>query len=245
MTGKCRLCLAEPCELRNSHIIPEFHYQICYDEVHRFHRLSSVDPKPNRLVQKGYREYLLCQTCETKLSKWEGYAKRVLVDRGFQSAEKFPWGYRFTDVEYAPFKLFLMSLLWRMGVSSLEMFGLVTLGTRHEERLRQILVTEEPPEKGCYPVLMTVVTIGDKLIEDFIVPPSLVKADGQHFYRCVINGIQYLFAVGSRRLDPEMEERALGEDGVLDLVLLSSEELPYLHDHFHCIYKALNRTGPN
>jgi hypothetical protein len=35
---------------------------------------------PLKIEQKGYREELLCGQCETRLSKWEGIAKRNLVD---------------------------------------------------------------------------------------------------------------------------------------------------------------------
>jgi len=33
-------------------------------------------------------------------------------------------------IDYAPFKLFLMSVLWRASVSTLEFFKLVSLGPR-------------------------------------------------------------------------------------------------------------------
>lgn len=73
----CALC-HEPGELRRSHIIPEFFYKPVYDETHRFLQ-SSTDPADRVLTrQKGLREYLLCQRCETKLSGWETYASKVI-----------------------------------------------------------------------------------------------------------------------------------------------------------------------
>ena len=58
----CRLCRRES-NLRFSHILPEFFYLPMYDELHRTMSVSSDEKE--KLVQKGFREYLLCQECET------------------------------------------------------------------------------------------------------------------------------------------------------------------------------------
>lgn len=242
MIGKCQLCLDESCDLKKSHIISEFNYAACYDGAHRFYRLSTVGPKHKKFEQKGYREHLLCQRCETKLSKWELYAKEILVDGGFESATRYKWGYSFDGVDYTRFKLYLLSLLWRMGISSLDMFGCVNLGP-HEERLRLALFNEDPLGSHQYPVLLVGVTLAGRFIEDFIVPPSLAKVESHHCYRCVINGILYTFVVGSHRLDPFMEERAFGEDGVIDLPMMEVRDIPFLHDQFCRMHEALKKPG--
>lgn len=48
-----------------------------------------------------------------------------------------------TNLPYRPLKLFRLSLLWRMSVSSLREFALVKLGP-HEERIRQMLLQDDP-----------------------------------------------------------------------------------------------------
>lgn len=60
----CKLCGREA-ELRRSHIFPEFLYLALYDEKHRAVSVSPVPGEEDRLVQKGLRESLLCQACET------------------------------------------------------------------------------------------------------------------------------------------------------------------------------------
>lgn len=51
-TMNCQLCQRDT-ELMNSHIIPEFVYEPLYDEAHRFHVLSSLEPKKKVIDQKG------------------------------------------------------------------------------------------------------------------------------------------------------------------------------------------------
>ena len=228
--GICKLCSEESSEIRNSHIIPEFNYKPCYDEEHRFFKLSSSAPRPQLYEQKGFREYLLCQKCETKLSVWEGYAKRILTDDGLHLINKNQFGYTLGGAEYTHFKLYGMSVLWRMGISRLTLFQEVRLGL-HEERLRLALQTDNPLEPHEYPFWTTAVTLRGKFHADFIVPPTLVKIDGLHVYRCVISGILYSFFVGSHRVSAGIEDFALTREGVLKVPVMPIEDIPYLHDH--------------
>lgn len=67
---KCHLCQKDS-DLKNSHIIPEFVYNLLYDKKHRFHVLTTADNPPRPQEQKGIREHLLCVDCENQLSVYE------------------------------------------------------------------------------------------------------------------------------------------------------------------------------
>lgn len=230
MHGTCKLCGEESSEIRNSHIIPEFNYTPCYDENHRFFKLSSSALRHQTFEQKGFREYLLCQKCETKLSVWEGYAKRILTDNGLQLINKNQFGYTLGGADYEHLKLYGMSVLWRMGISRLSLFEEVRLGP-HEERLRQALLTDDPLEPHEYPFWTTAVTLRGKFHADFIVPPTLVKMDGHHVYRCMISGILYSFFVGSHRVSRGTQDLALTRKGVLQVPVMPIEDIPFLYEH--------------
>jgi hypothetical protein len=123
----CALCL-EDSELRKSHVIPEFLYETLYDDKHRLQVLSVIPEKGNWREQKGLRERLLCDRCEQRLSVWERYASLVLKGG-------VPLTYRregsvvlLSELDYLPFRMFQLSILWRAGVSSLEFFKNVQLG---------------------------------------------------------------------------------------------------------------------
>src|SRR5690606_40605054 len=118
----CRLC-REEAPLKKSHIIPEFLYASMYDEKHRFHELSTSENKKNRFSQKGMREILLCGNCEQKLSKHERYASLLLgggIPITYRPRGKF---IKAEGLEYASFKLFGLSILWRASVSTLDVFN--------------------------------------------------------------------------------------------------------------------------
>ena len=58
-----------------------------------------------------------------------------------------------TEVEYRPFKLFLMTQVWRAGVASDTFWKEVRLGP-HEERLRRMLLRADPgqPREDAYAI---------------------------------------------------------------------------------------------
>lgn len=105
MKGKCALCRVST-DLRHSHIVPEFLYSLTYDEKHRFILVpGSSDSRP-RYEQQGLREYLLCQSCEVRFSRFEGHAKRVMLDTEIFHRAEHRKHLVIHSVKYPEFKLF-------------------------------------------------------------------------------------------------------------------------------------------
>jgi hypothetical protein len=65
------------------------------------------------------------------------------------------------NLQYDKLKLFLMSLLWRMGISKLPFFKQVDLGL-HLEKLRLALLGEDPLPAERYPCLLVAVQFSGK-----------------------------------------------------------------------------------
>lgn len=107
----CRVCLKES-KLRKSHILPEFLYEDLYDEKHR---ALVISQKKEKVFQKGLRELLLCQQCETKLSRYEKYAKEIIQKLPKFSRDASGRFLYSKGVDYSRFKLFQLSILWRAG----------------------------------------------------------------------------------------------------------------------------------
>lgn len=139
--GRCRLCLQEA-ELLRSHVLSEFLYDPTYE------RYDPGRPKQGRMLkvpadlekqigylQKGPRERLLCSACEQHLSRsCERYAAGVLRKMDETEVPAGEFYAVVSGVEYQPFKLFLMTQLWRAGVASDPLWEAVQLGP-HEESL--------------------------------------------------------------------------------------------------------------
>ena len=139
----CALC-REPRPLKNSHVISEFLYAGMYEAKHRFHVVQAGEQYP-WFEQKGYREPLLCQECETKRSVWENHAHGVLtgtVALQYKHEGSITW---VSGIEYEPFKLFQLSTFWCAPVAKGDFFSKVRLGP-HQEHIRKMLLAGDPAE---------------------------------------------------------------------------------------------------
>ena len=153
MVQKCRLC-QQVATLRRSHVIPEFLYKPYYDGKHRFQAFrfgSNPDPAVD-LEQKGYREHLLCGACETRLSRYETYAAKAYFQR---QRFELGFGFEYRGLDYHNMKLFQLSLLWRVAVSSIPFCTRVSIDSSDTERIRQMLLRDQPGESVAYPCLVT------------------------------------------------------------------------------------------
>ena len=117
-------------------------YEPTYDETNRFVSLSTHPRQKPKLFEKGLREYLLCEACEAQFSRYESYAASILRKAGDYRTPDNHF-IVIPDFDYARFKLFGLSLIWRFHISRLHMFGDVNLGP-HAEKIRSMLVAEDP-----------------------------------------------------------------------------------------------------
>jgi hypothetical protein len=152
----CKLC-QQKYDLRESHIISEAFYEGVYDKKHRAVPIS-MERSELKFIQKGIREKLLCGDCEQKLSKWESVLKRDLVDIGNQKSEFLSINhideklFKVEGIRYKEFKLAILSIVWRMSVTSKPFFESYRLGV-YEEKLRQNLLDENVPDEKKYPIM--------------------------------------------------------------------------------------------
>ena len=227
-TGPCALCnnVAPLCE---SHIIPEFLFKTLYDDKHRFHQLSISDYR-SRLLQKGMREYLLCEGCEGKFSRWETYARSVIV-RGaelrYTREGKITW---VSGIEYEPFKLFEMSILWRAGVATVDFFRNVRLGP-HEERLRKMLLAGEPGPPWRYGCMIAGTRIDGRPSTGMMIEPTPIRLDGLAGVRFIFGGFTWGFLVSSHRpVFPSAGVIFLQRDGRLPIIVGDLEDAPFFQE---------------
>jgi hypothetical protein len=192
--GTCRLC-KRSATLCDSHILPEFLYETAYDSKHRL--LSVPAGKNSRFVQKGLRERLLCQRCETHLSVLENYGKSVLDTVALSPMPTARGPTVIPNVDYDKFKLFLMSLLWRSGVAYGAMWDEVNLGA-HEEVLRDMLLNNAPGQAhkyGC--IIVRSPDLPPQLRRALVAPVSERSAGGHRSYRFLFAAMSWRFYVSS------------------------------------------------
>ena len=209
----CRLC-GQVAELCDSHIVSEFLYLPLYDEKHRVSAIKAEEGAKEDTLQKGIRERLLCKSCETKLSRHETFASRVLRDLPNWSDVRpgelvvVPTG------NYASFKLFQLSLLWRMGAASKPTFR-IDLGP-HEPRLRAMLLSENPGEPlqyGCF----LVGTAGPGRAQEFLKPPVDFRVEGHRAYVAFFLGLAWVWVVSSHSIRLPQVRSFLAPNGDLPI----------------------------
>jgi hypothetical protein len=222
----CALCLKDK-SLRRSHVIPEFMFGPLYDEKHRFYGISNISTKSNRIFQKGLREKLLCDECEQRMSRYESYASDVFFGNATTKPLRTRTGFLFVDLDYRSLKLFFMSLLWRLGTTSLRELKGAELGP-HQERVRALLCADDPADFLTFPAMVTAMTFDRRHIPDLIVPPLYSRVEGRRVWAVVISGFLFHFFVSNRPPPKNVWGGFLQEDGKFPLHLTDIREVAYL-----------------
>lgn len=246
MKGQCKLCLKPDMELRNSHIIPEFMYQKLYDENPKRYYTLKVGEKNNskKIEQKGIREYLFCDSCEGILNEYETYAaetiyaknnkNEALLKKANQNYSQTVFLYEFENFDYNKFKLFQMSLLWRLIISS--KYETNDIG-QHTENLRIAIYHKNPLEEyqyGCF--LQTILYEKGKLASGFILNPFFTKYNETDFMHILIDGFMFSYAItDEKNLPLDITNNFLKKDGKMNIIgRLIFDDRPLLEN----IYKA-------
>lgn len=226
----CRLC-EENKPLAKSHIFPEWLYTPLYDENHRFFVLSTNENKRRGTRPKGVYERLLCNECEARLSKWEGYTRGVFYrDNPRLKVRDCRDRFEISGLQYAPFKLFQMSLIWRIAITNRPEFHRINLGP-HTERLRRMLFEECPGE--CYEygtVLMLPPASLDEITREFLYPPERVpgKIDGHTAYRAIFAGLIWLFVVSNHSARLPHKDLFLSKNGRLPVFKVGNPVVKFM-----------------
>jgi hypothetical protein len=178
------------------------------------------------------REQLLCDDCEQKFSGHEQFASvffqgtlkafadasqprqhhgnaltfgrfTITDSQAALTTSETPNAIQVGGVDYIKLKLFLLSLIWRMGVSNLEFFHEVELGP-HQERLRQMLLQDNPGEPAHYACQMWLITADGKVLKECQSHPRRFRFQGLTFYRLFTTGFRLEFCVSNQPLPPNL-----------------------------------------
>jgi len=204
-----------------------------YDDKHQFWLISSDDDGEFNKLRKGLREYLLCQACETRFSKLESYASNAIFGNQKLIVEEHPATpshLKFHGVEYGKFKLFLLSLLWRMSITTLPFFDQVRLGEKHEEILRKMLLNENPGEPQDYGCIISAMLHNDKHFDSFAVAPERHRIESLNGYRFAIRGLAFWFIVSKEAHLFSRTELFLTRSGILPFHIGEAKRMGFVAD---------------
>lgn len=225
MIAKCRLCEIEQ-ELCNSHIIPEFFYKNIYNTPNKF-CFTKINGRKIliKTEQKGLREYLLCKSCESTFSLWEKYAKDIFYPRNNKSTIELHNKVgdmnitinEFHSFDYDKFKLFLMSILWRISVSS-EKFNTIEIAEEHIDILHNALKLKKPLEENEYPCFLQIIINEDNSYFDgSIIGPYETDYKGYKTVNILIDSFLFIFIIGELELNEKIQNIILNQKGIMSV----------------------------
>ncbi len=233
MSPTCALCLEEA-ELQNSHIIPEFLYEPLYDAKHRFHIYNIEGDTDRKFAQKGLREELLCKPCELQIGKYERYVSLLFRGDINAKAQTYNLLVVVSPVDAKLLRLFLLSILWRSGISKQKFFLHVSLGA-HAEQLRTMLRAEEVTPLWRYGCMVAAPLLNDEPQFDLMVQPTETRVDGLRVYRYVFGGLSWAFFVASHPHPRKLELLSLDNREELRFLKTDLRDMQYAANAFRRI----------
>jgi hypothetical protein len=229
---KCKLCLQDINKLCNSHIIPEFYHKSIYNKKHQITGKYSESKQSMDLMQKGLREFMLCKSCEDKLSKYEKYVK---VDF-YENIKKLKGDtnyYKINKLNYKAIKLFQLSVLWKAANSTNIYYKFVTIAPKHNEAIRAMLYNENPGKYFEYGCAMILLFKQNKLKDNFITVSDSNKYKGHNVISFVFGGIKWSFFVSSHMNTLDNINLFIKEDGSLILPCKDISEIRSINQIFN------------
>ena len=197
--------------------------------------MYAIQSEKGGIRQTGIRQTgefeanILCQDCDNgTLGKLERYASLILYDGYPKIIEhrKQLDGMTYTycaELDFAKFKLFLLSLLWRASISSRPTFKEVRLGPLHEEKIRTMLLGDNPGGQLEYPCLIMTYLNLKNLPSDLVSQPSRSRVDGGYIYKFLIGGMIYIFFVSKNIIPKRLADVAINLNGELKIIHLTPD----------------------
>jgi hypothetical protein len=210
------------------HIIPAFQFRPLKKGDGRYYELSPDPAEKEKPGQRGFTERLFCAECDNeRLQRNETYYAKMWNQGPLQVPQEHGRFLIFRDHDYKRTKNCLLSILWRMSLSSHEVFKAVSLGAKHEEILRAGLLADREFAEDEYAVTVTAPFFEGEFHEDLILQPDSHRLEGNRLYRCVIAGMLYTFVVGSARIRLELRALSVRRDE-FPVARMEVRDIPFL-----------------
>lgn len=200
----CKLC-GEHRPLLKAHILPEAMWPHRRAPQWGTTKIYSPD-HPKKALIGVYDRTILCHTCERQFAQCDSYATNLLrwCETALDSS-CLDYG----RVEYALLKRFFLATLWRASVSSNPFYSGVSVGQRHEARLRELIVAGSPGDPDEYSVLLG--TYNDREATAVVLPPISLRFRHMSAYRFFIAGFTFQIKVDQRPVPEELRPYVLQE----------------------------------
>ncbi len=167
----------------------------------------------------------MCDRCEKHLNKWETCAANWLYNWEPDVVIKCEAGIIYEQIRYHEFRLYCLSVLWRMSISKFDYFRLVALGDALEEKLRLALLNEDTLD-GLYPVGLTKIVSPNGSDIAFSMQPFRGCPEQGESYHLLTNGFLHDFWIDGYEESSAILHSCLTRDGTMSVPVFSYFEHP-------------------
>lgn len=242
--GLCKLC-GRWRELRRSHVLPDMAYADVMDYASHPRMVIVRAIEKGRISDKsqqsGFWERLLCEDCEARFSKYETYASTHLFNAKIPPPNPAQPLITLKVDDYRKLKLFLMSLLWRTGITRGEFFRCIDLGP-HEPRLREMLNAEDPGEPAEYGCLVTPLLPEPGVpMEDVTAMPGMTRVDGHIGCLLVFRSFAFQYFISRHNIRPGVKRAFLNREGEMLMRWTRGAQIPPLRQLWDRCVRAVHR----
>ncbi|MCH8883903.1 MAG: hypothetical protein IIA41_10450, partial [SAR324 cluster bacterium] len=231
----CQLCGSDRPQLASAQIVPDFMLKYIQDEESGRAVMRVYDDASDQLLQveEGGIEpdgELVCEACLATIGEWDRYADRLMYQDSGLVIENMSVGDEesgtaeeakvIRNVDYGRFKLFQLSLLWRMGASDVIPFEPIDIGI-HRQRLAEMLRSREPGAPEDFPCVMATIAPGGVHFVDFFDVRFWAERDAEARALAGLGATTVLISGPTAEADPDGVEMVAVETArqMLDAVM--------------------------
>ena len=190
----------------DAHVIPRSFFKLTRGKG-KHSILVGVDQKAldRKFKQAGVSDKnILCEQCERLFGPYDTHGIEAVLDllntkQIYRDDFGNPCAYLANKADHATFKLFLLSVLWRASISSVEFYQHIDLGNSHTERIKEMLKNEDPGAQSDYPFICFYQT--GHHYPSTVLPSFQQRIEDVNFYRLYLpSNLIFLIKVDSRPL---------------------------------------------
>lgn len=207
----CRLChvalnTSNKCD---AHILPRSLLKAMSPEEYGKLLIVGTDMgKKKRAPTGSYDTEILCRTCDGKLGEFDKYALRF-VNSSTLVDHPSGVGWIIKGVNQNKLKLFCISYLWRASITSRPEFRGVSLGAKHEEIIRCLLLQDAPLRPEDYSTVFAKFVRKD---DNFggVMFPAKTRINNFLYYEAYLPKLYKFWVKVDKRIDPVTSQLSLG-----------------------------------
>ena len=240
----CALC-GQIKKLCKSHIVPKSFIREVRAHHKQLHWYDLRKKQKPKYTQDGWKESLLCNACEQRIGRWEkvvcedlrgdgkanvawnevSYSGPILIPRSVKRPTRYYL--KMEGCDYEAWRLFLLSLLWKMDRSKLPELAAVDLGESRAE-IREMILTDNPGEPMAYPCLIYYLSLLGEQMRGFMNAPHSTEYNGHRAVEIAFAGLGWIFVI-DREVDcSTMRKFVLNQTGRIHLIFRDATTVPWL-----------------